>query len=106
VSDVEYAILEPNGSLSVIPKSQKRCVTPKDLKIDTEYEGIPLPLIIDGEIQYNNLKYANLDVSWLNQEIKKIGVEKAEEVFLAELKTNGELYIDIKNDNFKNPSII
>lgn len=106
VSDVEFAIIEPNGNLSVIPKSQNRPVTPKDLKINTEYEGIPLPLIIDGEIQYNNLKYAKLDMEWLNKEIKKMGADKAEQVFLAELKTTGELSIDLYSNSMKKPSII
>ncbi len=106
VSDVEFAILEPNGNLSVISKSQNRSITPKDLKISTEYEGIPLPLIIDGEIQYNNLKYAKLNIDWLSQEINKIGVDKVEKIFLAELKTTGELSIDLFSDNRKKPPII
>lgn len=99
VSDVEFAIIEPDGNLSVISTSQSRPVTPNDLKLDTQYEGITLPLIIDGEIQYNNLKFAKLDNIWLNQEIKKSGASRAEEVFLAELDTTGKLYIDL----FKGP---
>jgi len=95
VSDVEFAIIEPDGNLSVIPKSQSRPVTPKDLKLNTQYEGITLPLIIDGEIQYNNLRFAKLDSLWLMREIKKLGAEKAEDVFLAELDTAGQLRIDL-----------
>lgn len=107
VSDVEFAIVEPNGNLSVIPKSQSRPVTPNDLKIDTQYEGIALPLIIDGEIQYNNLKYARLNVEWLNQQIKKFGVFKAEDVLLAELDTTGSLYINLFQESIKKtPNII
>lgn len=66
VPDVEFAIIEPNGQLSVLLKSQERAVKPKDMQIDTKYEGLALPLIIDGEIIYSNLKYANLDTNWLN----------------------------------------
>lgn len=95
VSEVEFAILEPNGNLSVLPKSQNRPVQPKDLKIDTDYEGLALPLIIDGEIQYNNLKYAKLSTAWLYQEIRKAGAPNPEGVFLAELKSTGELYVDL-----------
>jgi len=95
VSDVEFAIIEPDGNLSVIPASQNRPVTPGDLKIDTSYEGISLPLIMDGEIQYNNLKYARLDTAWLNREIGRSGAARAEEVFLAELDTNGKLSVDL-----------
>lgn len=107
VSDVEFAIIEPTGNLSVIPVSQNRSVTPKDLKIDTQYEGLALPLIIDGEIQYNNLKYANLDIMWLMQEIKKSGGDKPENVFLAELDTTGKLSIDFYNAPTENkPGIV
>ena len=106
ISDVEFAILEPSGNLSVIPKSQNRPITPKDLKINTPYEGLSLPLIIDGEIQYNNLRYANLEIDWLNQEIKNMGATSIEEIFLAELKTSGELSVYFDNNNIKRPPII
>ena len=79
----------------------------KDLKIDTGYEGLALPLIIDGEIQYNNLKYAKLNTEWLNREIKKAGAGKVEEIFLAELKSAGELYVDFYRDPFaEKPDLI
>lgn len=97
VSDIEFAIIEPTGNLSVIPISQNRPVTPKDLKIDTQYEGLALPLIIDGEIQYNNLRYAKLNTMWLIEEIKKTGDVKPEDIFLAELDTAGKLSIDLFN---------
>jgi len=95
ISDVEFAILEPTGNLSVIPKSQSRPVTPKDLKLETQYEGITLPLIIDGELQYNNLRFANLDTNWIIQEIKKHGAAGVEDVFVAELDTMGNLHVDL-----------
>ncbi|HYH02882.1 MAG TPA: DUF421 domain-containing protein [Bacillota bacterium] len=100
VSDVEFAILEPTGSLSVIPRSQARPVQPQDLKINTDYEGLALPLIIDGEIQYNNLKYAQLTVDWLQRELRKAGAGHPREVFLAELSSNGELFVDFYKDQF------
>jgi uncharacterized membrane protein YcaP (DUF421 family) len=98
VSDVEFAIIEPDGNLSVIPTSQNRPVTPSDLNIDTQYEGLTLPLIIDGEIQYNNLKFAKLDTKWLQQEIVKQGAQKAEDIFLAELDSTGNLNVDLFNE--------
>ena len=107
VSDVEFAIIEPDGNLSVMPTSQSRPVTPNDLKLDTQYEGITLPLIIDGEIQHNNLKFAKLDNAWLNQEIRKSGASGAEDVFLAELDTTGKLNIDLFKAPINNkPGII
>ena len=50
ISDIEFAILETSGEISVIPKSQKRPVNPADLNLPTHYEGIPMTLIIDGTV--------------------------------------------------------
>jgi uncharacterized membrane protein YcaP (DUF421 family) len=106
VSDVEFAIIEPDGNLSVIPKSQARPVLRRDLQINTEYEGLALPLILDGEIQYNNLKYAGISPDWLNREIQKAGAVRTDQVFLAELDTGGRLYVDLCRDGVKTPEII
>lgn len=93
VADIEVATFEPTGNLSIIPKSQNRPITPKDLNISTQYEGLALPIIIDGRIQYDNLKYAKLSMDWLNGELDKLGNLKPETIFLAELSTTGELYV-------------
>jgi uncharacterized membrane protein YcaP (DUF421 family) len=93
VSDVEFAVLETNGELSVIPKSQKRPVQPQDLQLDTTYEGLPLPLIIDGKIKTGSLRKASLDQQWLQTEIQKQGIKRAKEVLYASLGTDGTLFI-------------
>ena len=56
IEDVEYAVLETNGEISILPKSEKRGITPEDLKLKPEYEGIPYDLVIDGKIMKENLK--------------------------------------------------
>ncbi len=97
ISDVEYAILETSGDLSVIPKSQKRAVTPGDLKIDTQYEGLPIPLVIDGLIQTKNLNMVNLDESWLKLELQKFGIDRPDDVLIASLDTQGKLYFQSRD---------
>jgi uncharacterized membrane protein YcaP (DUF421 family) len=96
ISDVEFAILETNGQLSVIPKSQKRPISPEDLNIPTNYEGLSLDLIVDGHINYNNLVKANLNEAWLIEELKKFGIAKPEDVFFASLDSQGNLYWQTK----------
>jgi uncharacterized membrane protein YcaP (DUF421 family) len=54
--DVEFAILEPNGRLSVIPKSQARPLTPRDAQVSTHYEGLSTVLIEDGNVLEDNLR--------------------------------------------------
>jgi uncharacterized membrane protein YcaP (DUF421 family) len=98
IADVEFAILETSGNLSVIPKSQKRPVTPEDLQIDTEYEGLPVPLIIDGRIQYDNLAEVNLTADWLKNELGKFNITEIKDVFLASLDTQGKLFFQIRKE--------
>jgi len=96
IADVEYAILETNGQLSVIPKSQKRTVQPEDLQIQTKYEGLPTTLIIDGRVNYDNLKKINLDENWLKTELSKFGINDIKKVFFASLDTLGNLFFQVK----------
>ncbi|MFO7153791.1 MAG: DUF421 domain-containing protein [Caldicoprobacter oshimai] len=95
VSDVEFAILETNGQLSVIPKPQKRPVTAEDLKLSTRYEGLPYTLIMDGHIQHKNLTKAGVDINWLLQQLEIRGL-KPEDVFFAYLDSQRNLQIEEK----------
>ena len=96
IADVEFAILETNGQLSILPKSQKRPVNPEDISLVTKYEGLPLDLVIDGEINYKNLKKANLDKNWLAAELNKKGINIIDNVFFASLDSNGNLFYQEK----------
>jgi uncharacterized membrane protein YcaP (DUF421 family) len=97
IADVEFAILETSGQLSIIPKSQKSPVTAEDLNIPTKYNGLPLTLISDGKVNYNNLRKANLNRQWLSGELAKFGINEINDVFFASLDTQGNLYYQLKN---------
>ncbi len=96
IADVEYAILETNGQLSIIQKSQKRPLNPEDLNISTKYEGLPLDFIIDGNVNHKNLEKSNLDVQWLENELRKLGINDLKEVLFASLDSEGNLYYQKK----------
>jgi uncharacterized membrane protein YcaP (DUF421 family) len=98
IADVEFAVLESSGKLSVLPKSQKHPVTAEDMGIPTKYEGLCLPLIIDGRIQKENLTKADLDENWLREELRREGVTDVRQIFFASLDTQGNLYIDRRSD--------
>lgn len=93
IHDVEFAVLEPSGQLSVIPKSQMRPVTPTDLQINTSYEGIATPLIIEGKIIKENLYSLGLDADWLETELANRQLKSPDQVLLALLDTDGSLYL-------------
>jgi uncharacterized membrane protein YcaP (DUF421 family) len=99
VAEVEFAILEPNGLLSVLKKSQNLPVTMKDMNLPTRYKGVPSEIIKDGQVIEQNLKQNNLDFGWLYDALRKRGIEKTGDVFYASLQTDGTLYIDTRQDN-------
>lgn len=98
IADVEFAILESSGKLSIIPKSQKRPVIPEDLNIPTKYEGLPITLIIDGFVFKKNLAQLNLTEEWLDIELNKFGIKSFKEVLFAHLDTEGKLLYQAKSN--------
>ena len=71
--NIAIAIMEGTGNLSVIPKSAYRPVQPNDLNLNVKREYLPIPLIMDGQIIYHNLRYLQLDQDWLMNEVEKMG---------------------------------
>lgn len=99
IHEVEFAILETSGKLSIVPKSQFRALRPKDLGVETQYEGLPATLIADGKLDIHLLKRQNLDMAWLTNELGKQGIKDYHQVFLATLDTQGNLYVEKKEQN-------
>lgn len=96
IANVEYAILETNGQLSVVPKAAKRTVTPEDLNLSAKYEAPAIDLIIDGDLVAINLERANLDKESLELELKKIGINSIKDVFFASVGSDGKLFCQEK----------
>jgi len=96
ISDVEFAVLETNGQISVFPKSQKRPTIPEDFHITTKYEGLPLTIIMDGKLNSKNLQQGNKDLSWLQGELQKQKINRIEDVFLASLDSSETLFVQAK----------
>lgn len=91
ISDVEYAILETNGQISVIEKPNKRNTIPEDFGINPEYEGLPYDLVVDGKIMTDNLKILGKDYSWLEKEVLKFGY-KPEEALIVTIDGKGQIF--------------
>lgn len=101
VSDVEYAIFEIDGKLSVMKKESKQLVTKNDLNIQqvtTDVFPISTAVISDGKINIENLKKLNLSKHWLDQQLQTAGVHSISDIFYAEVQKDGTLYIDNNND--------
>ena len=97
VGDVEYAILETSGDITVIQKPNKRTTTPEDFNIMPEYEGIPYDLVIDGKIMYKNLTKIGKDYNWLQKEIGKFKI-RPEEALLVTFDGKGQIFCQKKGE--------
>lgn len=106
ISEVEFAVLEVSGKLTVMKKSQYQPVTPKDMNMKTNYKGVGTEIIYDGVIVESNLKQVNRDKKWLQMELKNQGIKDVSEIFYAELETSGKLYIDKYKDKIKSKTDI
>ena len=82
IGDVEYAILETSGQVTVIPKPNKRPATPQDFNIEPKYEGIPYDLVIDGKVEYGNLKKIGKNYAWLEKQTEKFGIKPEEALII------------------------
>lgn len=95
IEDVEYAVLETSGQITVIPKPTKRNVTTEDLNLEAEYIGIPYDLVIDGKVMNENLKKLGKDYRWLKKEVAKFKM-KPEEALVVVLSGNGSIFCQKK----------
>jgi uncharacterized membrane protein YcaP (DUF421 family) len=102
IEEVEYALLEDNGRLSVLKKDEYRYVTKKDLNIGSEKVFFPVELIMDAEIIEENLKRNGLEKEWLDQELKKRG-KKLSDVFYAVRGTRQQIVFEFYEDNISKP---
>ncbi|WP_159882298.1 DUF421 domain-containing protein [Paenibacillus puerhi] len=103
IEDVEYALLEINGKLSVQKKKELQTVTLKDLKLNAgKAIQFPIELVIDGQLLIESLKSNHISESWLMSQLKVRG-KKLEDVFYAVKGSNGQLYVDDYRDNIQHP---
>lgn len=95
LGDVEYAILETSGQVTVIQKPEKRNTIPEDFNIVPEYEGIPYDLVIDGRIMDDNLKALGKNREWLKKQVEKFKM-KPEEALVVTYDGKGQIFCQKK----------
>ncbi|MFB0920409.1 MAG: DUF421 domain-containing protein [Oscillospiraceae bacterium] len=98
ISEVDYAILEPNGKLSVLKKPQFSPVTPAEITLEPRQTGVMIELVIDGSIIEKHLESIKRDKDWLMGELKKRQIESVEKVVLAGYLPSGDLYVSVRSD--------
>lgn len=98
LSEVDYAVLEANGRLSVLKKTGSQTPTRKDLGIQAPEVGLPTLVIDQGEVLYQNLKTCKRTLEWLQTELEKQGVKSLKDVYAAQVDAQGTLYVDVRQD--------
>jgi len=99
IQDVHYAVLETNGELSVFKKPNQQEATKQDVKADVSLPVyMPSEIISDGKIVQKNLLGLDLDEEWVMRKLRKQGIDSVEDVFYAQLQTNGSLYINLRKE--------
>lgn len=93
IREIEYAILETNGSLSVFPRTELAPVNRNDLNLTREEEGLPVTLILDGELVQDNLEEAGVDINWLVEQLKNRNIMSFKTVLIAEWQPKIGLYV-------------
>ncbi|MBH0332094.1 MULTISPECIES: DUF421 domain-containing protein [Brevibacillus] len=104
IADVEFALLEPTGQMSVFLKEQKDKVTREDLSLmkkqqvgPVSYKGLPIPLILDGKVRTEALSKIGQNELWLKREIRKYGIKDIREVSFCSIDERGIMYLDKKD---------
>jgi uncharacterized membrane protein YcaP (DUF421 family) len=95
ISDVNFAILEPSGEISVIPKSAARPATTKELNLNIQEEGLAFAVIIDGIINKEVLPYLNIDETWILKELQQSFNVTLKDVFYAEVDSDKALTVNL-----------
>ncbi len=92
LNDVEYAILETSGQISVIPKGSVKPVVAKDLNLQVEPDKLPWSIIVDGSVQYDELRKSGHDEAWLAQQISSLGFQEPSRVLFASVDESGQFF--------------
>ncbi|HYF82331.1 MAG TPA: DUF421 domain-containing protein [Clostridia bacterium] len=98
LEDIDYAILETSGQLSVIPKPEVKPATIKDLNIKPTAQNLPVTIIIDGRVISDNLYKVGLSNDWLSNELKTNKIKSAKDVFFAYLNPESKLVYQLNGN--------
>jgi len=102
IADVEFAVMEANGEVSAMLKSEQTPITPKHLEWQVAANAEPQTVILDGNIMDEALRNQGLNRQWLQIELEKTGIS-IENVFIGQVDANGDLYVDLFDDAIQIP---
>lgn len=101
LADIDYALMETNGEISILPKQEKQPLTPGDMNLQMGYEGPANMVVLDGHINKKALENIAKDKEWLLRLLKKFNIEDPGQLFIAGIDGKGEFYYQYKEKFLK-----
>ena len=98
IADVDYALLEQNGKMSILRKSERQPPTLSDMNIHKPSTGIPITIIRDGKLAQEEINQNKLDINWVFQKLNESNIKDISTVFIAQADKTGIIYIDLYNN--------
>ena len=98
LSDIQTAILEPNGKISFLPKAEKRPATPSDMNISVPVDRVVVNVVLDGIVLKENLYHTGNDELWLEKQLVSQGIQNVDDIYLATCDCNNNLSVYLKKD--------
>lgn len=96
LNNIQTAVLEPNGKVSILPKADSRPVTPQDMKLTPSQETLTANVVVDGQILADNLRQCGKDEEWLQKQLSAKGISSAKDVFLATCDSQGKCTVYVR----------
>lgn len=97
ITDVETAVLEPDGKLSVLKKAEKASITPEDMNIKKPKAGMMVDIILDGYILYNHLSQIQKNEAWIIEQLRIMGIYSLKTIVYAGMQADEQLYVVTKD---------
>ena len=96
IEEIAYAIIETNGNLCVIKKSGCDNVTKDDLKVKVSQAALPINIVMDGKLMYENINLSKIDNDFIQQCMSKASIKNIKDILIMTLDNNGEVFIQSK----------
>lgn len=105
LADVEFSMLEPDGQVSVMLKTNRQPVTPLTENIPVENQTEPTVVVVDGKVITDALANTGFELPWLWEQVTNQGATQWEDVFLAQIDSTGSVYVDLYDDVIQQPKV-
>ena len=100
LEELLYVILQTNGTMAIVNRAPFSPLTANDMNIQKDQASLPMIIVTKGKILKENMKLANIDENFINQEVSKVGINNIKDIMLLTLNNTGKIYVQPKNGKF------